>query len=144
MDYAKILRPFFAIAFIGIIYFIIILALRIMYKDVKNGDKKKLLKKYWGLEILNAGENQNLKTGAVIPIRRELTIGRKDVNLLILSDPFVSGHHTKIYLKNTDYFIEDLGSTNGTVLNHSKLEGKKYLYVGDEIKIGSAFFRVIG
>jgi pSer/pThr/pTyr-binding forkhead associated (FHA) protein len=64
--------------------------------------------------------------------------------MVILNDPYVSSYHAKIYVKNTEYLIEDLGSTNGTLLNDEKLEGKAYLNPGDEVKIGSVLFRVIG
>jgi FOG: FHA domain len=115
-----------------------------MYKDVKNGDKKRRINKKLGLEIMSTGENDTLKAGGIIPLNFELTIGRKNDNLLILTDPYVSGYHVRIYVRNTDYIIEDLGSTNGTLLNDEKLDGSQYLNAGDEIKVGSAVFKVIG
>jgi pSer/pThr/pTyr-binding forkhead associated (FHA) protein len=144
VDIGKLLRPIFTTVIIGIIYTIIFLSLRIMYKDVKNGDKKRGTRKTLGLEIISAGQNSNLKKGGVIPVNGRLTIGRKDDNLLILADPYVSSHHVKIYIKNTEYIVEDLGSTNGTLLNGERLEGKTLLNTGDEIKVGSAVFKVIG
>jgi hypothetical protein len=144
MELAKLLRPVFAVVICVVIYGIIFLALRIMYKDVKNGDKRKGFRKSLGLEVISAGSNSSLKKGGIVPIRGELTLGRKEDNILILNDPYVSAHHVKIYVKNTDYLIEDLGSTNGTLLNGMKLEGKTFLNPGDEIKIGSILFKVIG
>lgn len=116
-----------------------------MYKDIKSGGKKKTTKKKaFGLEVLDAGENSILKRGGIIPIHGELTIGRRDSNMLVLDDQFVSGNHARIFIKNTDNMIEDLGSTNGTELNEERLEDRVILKVGDEIKIGSALFKVIG
>jgi pSer/pThr/pTyr-binding forkhead associated (FHA) protein len=144
VDISKLLRPIFTTVIIGIIYAIIFLSLRIMYKDVKNGDKKRRVKKTLGLEIISPGQNSNLKKGGVIPVNGQLTIGRKEDNLLILMDLYVSSHHAKIFIKNNEYIIEDLGSTNGIQLNQERLEGKELLSTGDEIKIGSAVFKVIG
>jgi pSer/pThr/pTyr-binding forkhead associated (FHA) protein len=144
MELTKILAPIFGVAIVGIIYVIIITALRIMYKDVKNGDNRRALKRSWGLEVISPGTNSNLKKGGIIPIHGVLTMGRKEDNLLILNDPYVSGYHAKIYTKNTDHFIEDLESTNGVLLNDKKLEGKAFLNPGDEIKIGNLVFKVIG
>jgi hypothetical protein len=143
MEISKLLRPIFTTVIIGIIYLIIFLSLRIMYKDVKNGDRKRRTRKTLGLEIISAGQNSNLKKGGVIPVNGQLTIGRKDDNLLVLIDPYVSSHHVKIFIKNTDFIIEDLGSTNGTLLNGERMEGKQLLGAGDEIKVGSAVFKVI-
>ena len=134
----------FKFIIIGIIYLILFLALKIMYKDIKNGGKKKQKVKALGLEVVDKGENNHLKVGSVIPINSVLTIGRRDTNLLVLVDPYVSSNHAKIYIKNNEYVIEDLNSTNGTVLNEKEIKGKAPLKVEDEIKIGSALFKVIG
>jgi hypothetical protein len=144
LDFSR-LTTIFRFVIIGIVYIIIFLALGIMYKDIKSGGKKKVIrKKSLGLEVLETGENSILKTGGIIPIQGELTIGRKNSNMLVLDDQFVSGNHVRIFIKNTDYMIEDLGSTNGTEVNEKRLEERAILGVGDEIKVGSALFKVIG
>jgi pSer/pThr/pTyr-binding forkhead associated (FHA) protein len=131
------------IAIIGVVYIIIVFALRIMYKDIKNGGKKKVKKNPLGLEIINPGKNSNLKMGSVIPIQNGITIGRKEDNMVILNDEYVSSHHAKIY-KNIDYYLEDINSTNGTFLNSDKVTGKTILKKGDIIEIGTSEFKVIG
>jgi pSer/pThr/pTyr-binding forkhead associated (FHA) protein len=144
LDFSK-LSTVFRFAIIAIVYIIIFLALRIMYKDIKGGGKKKSAKKNaFGLEVLQAGENSILRKGGIIPIQGELKIGRKNTNHLILEDQFVSGNHVRIFLRNTDYMIEDMGSTNGTKVNDERLEERAILRVGDEIQVGSAVFKVIG
>jgi len=145
MDLSK-LSLIFKIIIIGIIYIIIFLALRIMYKDIKNGGKKprNRNRKSFGLEIVSSGNNSNLRKGGVIPIRSEITIGRKNDNLLILDDPYASGYHARVYMKNNDCILEDLESTNGTLLNGENVKGRQYLTSGDEIRIGSTSFKVIG
>jgi len=132
-------------AIIAIIYIIIIFALRIMYKDIKGGAKKKpVIKRTMGLEVIERGENFNLRVGAVIPLNDELTIGRKGDNLLILGDKYVSSQHARIFIKNTGYILQDLRSTNGTIMNKKKVVDKVSIKKGDEIKIGTSTFKVIG
>lgn len=144
MDFSR-LTVIFRFIIIGIVYIIIFFALKIMYKDIKNGGRKKVTrKKTFGLEVLDPGRNSILKKGSVLPINREVTIGRKENNVLVMDDQFVSGHHARVFIKNTDYMLEDLGSTNGTLLNGERIDGKIILKVGDEIAIGSAAFKVIG
>ena len=137
------LKMTFTIIAVVIVYLIIFYALKIMYKDIKNGGKKKSTRKTLGLEVVEAGENKNLRKGGVLPVHREITMGRKEDNSLPLVDPYVSGHHARIYLKNTEYILEDLGSTNGTLLNNERLIGKSAIKAGDEIKIGKVIFKVI-
>ena len=141
MDFVQLIMR---IAIIGVVYIIIFVALRIMYKDIKNGGKKKVKKDPFGLEIVKPGRNSNLKMGGVIPIQNSITIGRREDNTVILTDEYVSSYHAKIYVKNTDYFLEDRNSTNGTKLNSNKLVGKSLIKKGDTIQIGTSEFKVIG
>ncbi|MDP4145056.1 MAG: FHA domain-containing protein [Bacillota bacterium] len=136
----------FRIVIIAIVYIIIFIALRIMYKDIKNGGRrvsKATTKKSFGLEVIEPGASNTLRSGSIIPVVKEITIGRKEDNNLVIPDSYVSGHHARIYLKNTSYVLEDLNSTNGTILNSKKIANKVYIKKGDEIKIGNTIFKVI-
>jgi len=141
MDFVQLIMKF---AIIAVVYIIIFVAFIIMYKDMKSGGKKKVKRDPFGLEIIKPGKNSNLKMGGVIPIQNSITIGRKEDNTLMLSDEYVSSHHVRIYIKNTDYFLEDMNSTNGTKLNSKKLVGKSIIKKGDTIQIGTSEFKVIG
>jgi hypothetical protein len=146
MSFSKIIAGIFGVVFIIILYVIIYYALKIMYKDVKNGGKKRrppMIKGNFGLEIINSGEGGDLKDGAIIPIRSDLTIGRKDNNSIVLGDQHVSGNHAKIIVRNETLYIEDLNSTNGTCLNGNKINGRVKLTDKDEIKIGTAVFKIL-
>lgn len=137
------LSPIFTLIIIAIVYMIIFTALRIMNKDIKGGTRKRSQKKAAGLEIIEPGNSYNLKRGGVIPLQGQITIGRKEDNTFMLDDPYVSGKHAKIYAKSGDYIIEDLGSTNGTLVNDDQIEGKKYLETGDIIKIGNTVLKFL-
>ena len=141
MDFVQLIMKF---AIIAVVYIIIFVAFIIMYKDMKSGGKKKVRRNPFGLEIIKPGKNSNLKMGGVIPIQNSISIGRKEDNTLVLSDEYVSSHHVRIYIKNTDYFLEDMNSTNGTKLNSIKLVGKSIIKKGDTIQIGTSEFKVIG
>lgn len=146
MSFSRIIAGVFGIIFIVILYVIIYYALKIMYRDVKNGGKKRrppIVKGNYGLEIINSGEGKDLKDGSIIPIRSDLTIGRKDNNSIVLGDHHVSGNHAKIIVRNDTLYIEDLNSTNGTYLNGTKINGKVKLSNKDEIKIGTALFKIL-
>ena len=65
----------------------------------------------------------------------EVTIGRDPSNSIVLPDRRVSRTHVRILPQEKDYLIEDLGSTNGTIVNNSRIN-KQLLKLGDEIKLG--------
>ena len=146
MDFTKAMAGIFGLFFIVILYVIIYYALKIMYKDVKNGGKKRRpsnSNKYYGLEVISAGDNLDLKGGSIIPIRSDLTIGRKDGNSIVLLDQHVSGNHAEIIVRNNKVYLEDLHSTNGSFLNGKRISGKVQLSNKDEITIGKSIFKIV-
>ena len=66
---------------------------------------------------------------------RPLVVGRKNGDLLLV-DPLVSSRHCRFVPKNGQYWLQDLGSTNGTLVN-GKLAKEIRLEPGAEIAIGS-------
>ena len=87
------------IFFVILLYVIIYYALKIMYKDVKTGKRKNNNSGIrYGIELIQTGVNSSLEQGSVIPIRGVTTLGRKQENTIVLTEPFVSGNHAKIYL----------------------------------------------
>lgn len=142
MDLSKI-SVVFKFVILGIFYIIIFLALKIMYKDIKNVGKQKNRRRTMGLEILSLGNNTTLKKGGIIPLSQEIKIGRKIDNTVVLEDEYVSSHHARIYLIDGEYILEDLKSTNGTFLNDEKIVRESSIIPGDIIKIGSIVLKVI-
>ncbi|MEG2017387.1 MAG: FHA domain-containing protein [Clostridium sp.] len=141
----EILKFGLKVGVIVLIYFIIFYALKIMYTDTKTSGKRrnKVKKATMGLEVIETGENSNLKTGGVLPLADIITMGRKNDNTVILDDKYVSSHHMKIFKRNNEYVIEDLDSTNGTKVNDSRIENRVTLRAGDLIKVGTAIFKLI-
>ncbi len=66
----------------------------------------------------------------------ETTIGRSTRNAIVLPLPEISRRHARIWREGISYYVEDLGSTNGTFLNNIRLIEPVLLYDGDEIQVG--------
>jgi len=65
-----------------------------------------------------------------------LTVGRDAANDVCLDNPAVSRFHAKIYKQGWPYYIEDLKSTNGTLLNGKPVSWKAPLSNNDKITVG--------
>lgn len=145
MGFSKLITIVFGVAFIIVLYFIIYYALKIMYKDVKGGGRRRKSStiKNYGIEVLSVGENSNLEEGSILLLNGIITIGRKDGNTIRLTDQYASGNHAKIVVKNNEILIEDLNSTNGVFINDEKVTEYAKLRANDKIRIGSATFKVI-
>ena len=70
------------------------------------------------------------------PLAKErLTIGRKPENYIHIDNLAVSGRHAAVVTILNDSFLEDLGSTNGTLVNGNPVQ-KHFLQNNDLIEIG--------
>jgi len=76
---------------------------------------------------------------------RALRLGRSPDNDIILRDPATSGHHARVERRGETFWIVDLGSTNGTLVNGEPIQEKE-LNHGDRVTIGqnAVQFSVIG
>src|SRR4051794_26376643 len=55
----------------------------------------------------------------------QITVGRVDDNMIVISDISVSSHHATLTLVEGDYVLRDIGSTNGSRLNGRTIEEEK-------------------
>src|SRR3974390_1495568 len=73
------------------------------------------------------------------------TIGRKQGNELVLDwDGAVSRYHAELEFVAGCWFVTDLDSANGTWVNGKRIEAKKALRVGDELRIGDTSLWLVG
>jgi len=67
---------------------------------------------------------------------RPIMIGRADDSTLVLDDDYASTRHARISQSGNDWYVEDLGSTNGTYLDRNKVSGPTRVPIGTPIRIG--------
>lgn len=66
-----------------------------------------------------------------------MTIGRAPECELLIDDTYASSQHARLFGKNGSWYVEDLGSTNGTFVNDQKLAAPAMVQPGDKIRIGT-------
>lgn len=66
----------------------------------------------------------------------EVTVGREKTNVLVINDKSLSRFHARLRKTGNGYTLEDLGSTNGTLLNGNLVDSPSKLKPGDEIGFG--------
>ncbi|MGL5858999.1 MAG: FHA domain-containing protein FhaB/FipA [Angustibacter sp.] len=69
--------------------------------------------------------------------QQSVLIGRSPEATLVLSDDYVSGRHARIYPEGDAWYVEDLGSTNGTYAGKQRLTHPVKLKVGSTLRIGT-------
>jgi pSer/pThr/pTyr-binding forkhead associated (FHA) protein len=89
-----------------------------------------------GRLIVLDGGSTGLQSGRSLDLEQETTIGRSAQSVLRLSGSFVSAQHAVLWWNGGRWFLEDLRSTNGTLLNRAPVEQVEPLEFGDVIEIG--------
>lgn len=80
--------------------------------------------------------------GTKVPVTGPVVIGRSPGADIVIGDDFVSGKHARVSTSADEAVLEDLGSTNGTLLNGSRVTAPQSLRPGDAIDIGSVRLKV--
>ncbi len=71
-----------------------------------------------------------------------LSIGRSAEADVRIDDRYASGVHARIFSRDRRAYVEDMNSTNGTLLNGATLHGEAELIDGDTVQIGDTTFRL--
>jgi pSer/pThr/pTyr-binding forkhead associated (FHA) protein len=77
------------------------------------------------------------RAGMSVPLSSlPITIGRADDSTIAINDDYVSGHHARLVPNGPVWLLEDLGSTNGTLLDGAKVTAPTEVHAGSQVRIG--------
>jgi len=84
------------------------------------------------------------RSGEAFSLGEELSVGRGAVYAVVLADDtFVSTVHARIFMRGNDPYVEDLGSTNGTLLNGETVVEPIRLRPGDRVQFGQTVMELV-
>lgn len=77
------------------------------------------------------------RAGGGYDLGDELTVGRAPgCGVSVPADTFISQVHARVFRRDGGWWVEDLGSTNGTFVNDQKVSAPVPLRAGDRLKVG--------
>lgn len=85
------------------------------------------------------------RSGAPVIFAKTLLVGRaENCGYPVVTNMNISGRHAELKIENGKLYISDLGSTNGTFVNNTRLEPRKSteLFCGDKVVLGDEVFFV--
>jgi FHA domain-containing protein len=91
--------------------------------------------------VLVVQEGGGLQKGERYDLFGGLSLGRSPDADVRIDDRYASGIHARVFGRGGAYWVEDLDSTNGTLLNSAELHGEAEIDDGDLIRIGDTEFR---
>lgn len=126
---------------VAILYLFLFEVVRVAWREIREtGVRQEPAPRRANLEIVNPAAAP-VSRGEAIALRGSTTIGREVGNDLVLDEETVSSWHAQVHLRAGRWWIEDLGSTNGTLVNESKVHGTQVLRPGDVIQVGRVRLR---
>ena len=88
-------------------------------------------------------EGPGVEPGTIVEVTTTTVLGRAPESGLPLDgDEFASAHHARVEAQPDGVWVEDLGSTNGTFVNGSRIGERRLLQPGDVIRIGETELRL--
>jgi pSer/pThr/pTyr-binding forkhead associated (FHA) protein len=75
--------------------------------------------------------------GTVVPLdTAQVTIGRAPDSTIVIDDDYASSRHARVYSSEGTWVVEDLGSTNGTWIERTRITTPTVLPVGAPLRVG--------
>ncbi len=136
------------LAYLGLLWVLIFMMLRALQRDTgQSASVSHAPVRRPGAELLaGRGRRKGATTiyisegrlaGTSLPLSpASVTIGRAVDNTLVLDDNYTSSHHARIYPQANSWWVEDLGSTNGTVVRGRAIDQPVRLDLHVPVSIG--------
>lgn len=148
MDWLDVAILGLRIAFVALLYVFLLLVMRaarrglvepVTHSGVSDRKESRRLR----LLVIEAGASA-FKPGELVEVDDGSTLGRTARADVVLGDPTVSSEHARVNRVGRAWVVTDLGSTNGTTVNATRVSGSVPLAEGDVLALGSVRLRVAG
>jgi hypothetical protein len=140
MDGFLILLWAVRLLFLGLLYLFLFQVVRALFRDLRAASQSAVAE-LGRLHVL-ASPTGDPPGGSVFGLDAITSLGRDVNNSIVIDDPFASQEHAILTFRGRDWYIEDLGSTNGTYVNGNRVDGVAPMGFGDELQIGQVRMRL--
>ncbi|MDQ6683169.1 MAG: FHA domain-containing protein [Chloroflexota bacterium] len=142
-DALRILLLGAQLGFLLLLYLILFGFARSLVRDLRSAEQAQLASRtgIGRLAVLESPEDEPPQ-GRTISLGPINSIGRNVNNTIYVEDEFASANHAMLTFRGRSWFVEDQGSTNGTLVNGHRIDRPVALSYGDEISVGRVRMRL--
>jgi hypothetical protein len=126
--------------FLALLYVFLFAVVRVLVRDLRAAAREPGIE-LGRLRVLASPEGEP-PVGVVFGLDAVTTLGRDVNNAIVVEDRFASADHAILTFRGRTWYVEDLGSTNGTFVNGSEVDGLSPMSFGDELQIGQVRLRL--
>jgi hypothetical protein len=134
--------------FLGVVYFALFRVVRAVRREIglrmaARDEVSTVAPAY--LKIVRAGSDRSLEPGALIPLQSRTSLGTEPLNDVVLRDRHVSARHARLRWDGVGWWIEDLGSRNGTFVDDQPAprNNERPVPVGANLRLGDTVLQLI-
>ncbi|MGH2452003.1 MAG: FHA domain-containing protein [Candidatus Limnocylindria bacterium] len=130
------------IAFVVVLYLFLLRAFAALWRAMRSEEAAAARPSGIAYLVVQRSHRGGPRVGDRLPLRAMSAIGRDAGNDVVVSDEAASARHATLSFSDGDWWIDDLESTNGTLLNGVRVEKRERMYYGDELEIGRIALRL--
>ena len=130
-------------ALVVVVYVFIFSVVKLVYMDIADTRRREANEEegLGYLKLINLRKELPFKGYESYSVWEDTSIGRSKKCNIFIPDPYLSKKHARIFFKDAEFYIEDLGSTNGTFLNGKQLGTRPVkLKDSDKVSVGHMSF----
>jgi pSer/pThr/pTyr-binding forkhead associated (FHA) protein len=127
------------IAFLLLLYLFLFRAFGVLQRAMAT---ERAQSKPLGTLVVERSPSRTPRVGERLPLRATNAIGRDAGNDISFPDEAASARHAILEMRDEEWWIEDLGSTNGTMVNGARIDKRERVRFGDEISVGRVAMRL--
>jgi hypothetical protein len=126
--------------FLAALYLFLFAVVRVLVRDLRASAREPGTE-VGRLHVLSSPGGEP-PAGAMFALDAVTSLGRDVNNTVVVDDAFASAEHAVLTFRGRAWYLEDRGSTNGTYVNASRIDGLAPIGFGDEIQIGQVRMRL--
>ena len=124
-----------------LLYLFLTVVFAVLWRDLRTGAEMPAVVQERKAQLVALSGCEGLEPNTVLELQVFTTLGRGAANTIVVPDTFASAEHALISWHSGQWWLEDLGSRNGTRLNGEAVSAPTVLSAGDAILIGQVQFR---
>src|SRR5215218_10410995 len=140
MDAALLAIWVLRLIFLAMLYAFLYFVVRALVRDLRAAAREPTAE--LGRLVVVACPSGEPASGSTFALDAITSLGRDVNNSIVLDDEFVSTTHVALTYRGRAWYVEDVGSTNGTYVNGSRIDGLSPIAYGDELQVGQVRLRL--
>jgi hypothetical protein len=119
-----------------LLYAFLAAVMAMLWHDLRQATTSREIARPGGRLVVLHATDDALAAGTAFPLQPVTSIGRSPANTVSVPELYASAQHSLLALREGQWWLEDRGSRNGTLLNGTRITGPTVVSAGDVIGVG--------